>query len=113
MRSKSEIMLYDLLCNEFPNLEILPSNKTMLKGYEADIAIPSINLAIEWNGIVHFKPIYGQTKLDNIQQRDAEKQQIATELGVNLIVIPDLVSSEKYVKEAFQKIKSIIIQLLE
>jgi hypothetical protein len=85
----------------------------MLEGYEVDIAFPTINLGIEWNGIVHFKPIYGQAKLDNIQERDAKKQMIAQTKGIHLIVVPDLVSKESYVREAFQKIKQIINSLLE
>jgi hypothetical protein len=36
---------------------------------------------------------------------------LAQELGINLIVIPDLVSTEKYVKEAFYRIKMIIMSL--
>lgn len=112
-RSKCEKMLFELLINEYPNLTIINNDKILLDGYECDISIPDLKLAIEWNGIVHFKPIYGQTKLDNIQQRDMEKQKIAVEKQINLIVIPDLVSSEKYVKESFQKIKIIINNLIK
>lgn len=111
-RSRCEKLLYDLLEEEFPDLKILPNDKTMINGYELDIAIPSLNLAIEWNGIVHFKPIYGQAKLDKIQQRDTEKQQKATDRGINLIVVPDLVSTDKRVREAFVSISKTIRQLL-
>jgi very-short-patch-repair endonuclease len=110
-RSKSEKLLFDLLVAEFTDMKILANDKEMLNGYEVDIALPEIKLAIEWNGIVHFKPIYGQTKLDNIQQRDVEKQKIAQKKGINLIVVPDLVSKDHYVREAFQKIKKIINEL--
>ena len=92
-------------------MKLIPNDKEMLGGYEADIAIPSLKLCIEWNGIVHYEPIYGTKKLNNIQQRDTEKKQIAVKNGINLIVIPDLVSSAKYVKEAFQNIRKIIEEL--
>ena len=111
-RSKIEIKFYNLLVQEFPNLDILSSDKTMLDGYEADIAIPSLKLAIEWNGIVHFKPIYSQTKLDKIQTRDAEKLEIASNKDINLIVIPDLVSNDKILQQAFNDVKVIIKKLL-
>jgi len=111
-RSKCEKLLYDLLQKEFPTLTMLPNDKITLNGYEIDVYIPSIKLGIEWNGIVHFKPIYGQTKLDKIQQRDAEKQQRAISQNINLIVIPDLVSTKKKVHEAFADIGKIIQQLL-
>jgi len=111
-RSKIEIKFYNLLLKEFPNLNILHSDKTMLDGYEADVAIPSLKLAIEWNGIVHFKPIYSQTKLDKIQTRDAEKLKIAANKNINLLVIPDLVSNDKILQQAFNDVKVIIKSLL-
>ena len=110
-RSKVEKLLFELLKEEFPDLEIIANDKTLLDGYEADIAFPQINLCIEWNGVVHYRPIYGQDKLDDIQKRDVEKQHIAQEKGINLIVVPDLVSTDVYVKEAFQDIKKIIKRL--
>ena len=111
-RSKIEAKFYNLLVKEFPQLNILPNDKTMLDGLEADIAIPSLKLAIEWNGIVHFKPIYGQQKLDNIQNKDARKLQIAINKNINLIVIPDLVSNDKILQQAFNDVKNIIKQLI-
>ncbi len=107
-RSKVEKALFDLLVAEFPQLHFSPGDKTMLDGYEVDIAIPELNLGIEWNGIVHFKPIYGQTKLTKIQQRDQEKQKIAEVKGISLLVITDLVSTKARVNEAFAQISDII-----
>lgn len=83
----------------------------MLDGLEADIAIPELKLAIEWNGIVHFKPIYGRSKLARIRQKDAEKQKIANDKDINLIIIPDLVSTKSKVQEAFVEISKIIRSL--
>jgi hypothetical protein len=110
-RSKCEKLLFELLMKEFADLIILPNNKTLLNGYEVDIAIPSLNLAIEWNGIVHFKPIYGEEKLQKIITRDQEKLIIAKEKNINLIVIPDLISKKPYVEEIFLKIRTIINNL--
>lgn len=110
-RSKIETKFYNLLVEEFPALDILSNDKTMLDGYEVDIAIPELQLAIEWNGIVHFKPIYGQTKLDKVQTRDAEKLKIASNKDINLIVITDLVSNDKILKQAFNEVKIIIEKL--
>lgn len=111
-RSKIEAKFYDLLVKEFPKLNILSNDKIMLDGYEVDISIPKLQLAIEWNGIVHFKPIYGQTKLNRIQGRDAEKLKIASNKNINLIIITDLVSNDKMLKQAFNDVKVIINNLL-
>ncbi len=84
----------------------------MLDGLEVDVSIPSLKLAIEWNGIVHFKPIYGNYQLNKIQNRDVEKLKIASNKNINLIVIPDLVSNDKILKQAFNDVKNIINKLL-
>lgn len=107
-RSKIEERLFNLLVKEFSNLIILSNDKTMLNGLEVDIAIPELKLAIEWNGIVHFKPIYGGEKLQKIQNKDSEKLKIASEKDINLIVISDLVSNDKILNKAFEDIKNII-----
>jgi hypothetical protein len=111
-RSNIEKKLCNLLVNEFPNLNILPNDKTMLDGLEVDIAIPSLKLAIEWNGIVHFKPIYGQKKLNKVQNNDTKKLKIASKKNINLIVITDLVSNDKILQKAFNDVKKIINNLI-
>ena len=110
-RSKCEKKLFDLLSGEFKDIQFVSGDKTMLDGYEIDIAIPSLKMGIEWNGIVHFKPIYGDDKFKKVLQNDAEKQRIAQEKGISLIVIPDLVSDDATVKRAFKEISAIIRKL--
>lgn len=112
-RSKCEIILFNMLCAEFSNIEFLPNNKSMLNGYEIDIAVPSLNLGIEWNGIVHYKPIYGEEKLLKIQTIDQKKIHIAAEQNINLIIIPDLVSTTSKISEAYHQICSIIKEISE
>jgi len=107
-RSKIEKKLFKVLQQKFPALVMLPNDKTMLDGFEADIAIPSLQLAIEWNGIVHFKPIWGEEKLQKIQDRDSQKKAIAISKNINLIVVPDLVSNDKILDKAVEEISDII-----
>jgi len=107
-RSKVEIMLFEMLKKEFHNLDFVANDRKMLDGLEIDIAVPSLKLGVEWNGAVHFNPIYGQTKLDRIQELDAKKQIVAKQKGINLIVIPDLVSTKAKVIEAFASVSKII-----
>lgn len=112
-RSKVEEALFRLLVAEFPELSFVPSDKTMLDGFEIDIAVPDLKLGIEWNGIVHFKPIYGEIRLSEIQRRDREKQKVAESKGISLIVVPDLVSTSARVKEAFVQVSKIIRSALD
>lgn len=106
-----EKALFDLLVNTFPNLEIIANDRKTLDGLEIDIFIPKLQLAIEWNGIVHFKPIFGEEKLLAVQEKDRQKLQLANEKNIRLIVIPDYRSNYSLVKEAFSKIKEIIENL--
>lgn len=108
-----EEALFRLLVAEFPELSFVPSDKTMLDGFEIDIAVPDLKLGIEWNGIVHFKPIYGEIRLSEIQRRDREKQKVAESKGISLIVVPDLVSTSARVKEAFVQVSKIIRSALD
>ena len=110
-RSKIEINFFNSLKNKFPNLTILPNDKTMLNGLEVDVAIPELKLAIEWNGIVHFQPIYGEEKLKKIQNKDKEKLKIASRKDINLVVIADLVSTEERLQEAIITTSEIIKSL--
>lgn len=110
-RSKIEIKLFEQLEKRFPTIKFIPNDKEMLNGLEVDIAAPSLKLAIEWNGIVHFKPIYGQKKLDRIKFIDQQKLLIAQQKDINLIVIPDLVSNKTVLDKAFKQICLIINNL--
>jgi len=112
-RSVAETALYDHIKERFPELEILPNDKTMLEGLEVDIAVPALKLAIEWNGAVHFKPIFGNDKLASIRSRDQRKLEIASREDVNLIVIADPDCSAEILTKAIEDVEEIILSLLE
>ena len=109
-RSKLEVYLEEQLTREFPELEILYSNKTII-GSELDIYIPSLKLAFEVQGIFHYKPIFGQEKLEQIQKNDLEKVRKCEELLIELIQMDvtdqntfSKKSSERYLLEIVSKI---------
>jgi hypothetical protein len=85
----------------------------MLEGLEVDIAVPALKLAIEWNGAVHFKPIFGNDKLASIRSRDQRKLEIASREDVNLIVIADPDCSAEILTKAIEDVEEIILSLLE
>ena len=111
-RSKIETAFFEKLCSIFPDIDILPNDKIMLDGLEVDIAIPSLKLAIEWNGVIHFKPIYGDEGLRKAQTNDAKKKQLSNEKDINLIVIADLDSKQTTLNRALDEVKAIINDLL-
>jgi len=109
-RSKLEVYLESKLTEFYPDLVIHFNQKDTI-GSELDIYFPTLKLAIELNGIFHYEPIYGNKKLDQIQNNDSNKFQRCQELGISLCIID--VSSLSYFKEASaRKYLDIICQIL-
>jgi hypothetical protein len=109
-RSKLEIWLEEQLTTLYPNLQI-DFNKKEIIGSELDIYFPSLNLAIELNGIFHYEPIYGVNKLFQIQENDKSKTKLCHDLKIDLCIID--VSQQKYVKPSTsQKYLDIIVKIV-
>lgn len=99
-RSKLEKYLEFELIKLFPELEIHFNRKDIINS-ELDIYIPSLKLAFELNGIFHYEPIYGQDKLNQIQNNDHRKFQACLEQNIELCIIDT--SRQKYFKEQSSK----------
>ena len=110
-RSKLEVWLEEQLTILYPDLEILYSDKTIINS-ELDIYFPSFKLAIELNGLFHYEPIFGESKLDQIQNNDNRKFQACLERGIELCIIDT--SQHKYVKPSTsQKYLDVITKLVD
>jgi hypothetical protein len=103
-RSKLECAIEAHICNMYP-FEII-YNKTHI-GYELDIHIPSLSLAIELNGIFHKKAIYGMKKLLSVQKTDREKAEECKKRNIKLIVI-DVSEDGSSKKIQLQRIEEVI-----
>lgn len=95
--SKFEKWLQTNLLIKFPDLEFKFNQKSDI-GSELDIYIPSLKLAFEINGILHYQPIYGEIKLKQIQENDVIKKQNCESQNINLQIID--VSTMTYFKES-------------
>lgn len=110
-RSKLEIYLEEALKTKYNNLEIHFNRKDTINS-ELDIYIPSMKLAFELNGIFHYEPIYGEQKLNQIQNNDTRKFQACLEKGIEMCIID--VSSLSYFKPAnAQKYLDIVCNLID
>jgi len=86
-RSKQEIELYNLCKNHFTNVT---HNTQFFNGWDADILIHDINLAILWNGPWHYQEMDGlQHSLKQVQNRDNIKINEIQKLGWNYIIFED------------------------
>jgi len=109
-RSKLEIYLEEQLIKLYPNLEFHFNRKDTINS-ELDIYIPSFKLAIELNGIFHYEPIFGDEKLQKIQNNDDRKFQACLEKKIELVLID--ISSQKYFKsKSSQKFLNIITEII-
>lgn len=109
-RSKLEKWLEMQLLLLYPNLDIHFNRKDTI-GSELDIYFPTLNLAIELNGIFHYEPIYGKDKLNKIQENDISKSKACHDLKIDLCIIDT--SGQTYVKpKTSQKYLDIITKIL-
>lgn len=77
------------------------SNKRIFNGWDADIIIPSKQIAIHWNGIWHYKPVLGEALLDKIKRKDKLRYEAIEQCGYKNYIIQDLggKNEEKVKKE--------------
>lgn len=109
-RSKLEIWIESKLKELYPNLDII-FNESKAINSELDILIPKLKLAFELNGIYHYEPIYGEDKLQSIQNNDNRKFQACLERQIELVIIDT--SDQKYFKEiTSKKYLDIIINII-
>lgn len=86
-RSKDEIKLYELCNSYFSHVE---NNVSIFNGWDADIIIHDIKLAILWNGPWHYKEMKGfKHSLKQVQNRDRIKIKEIKKLGWSAIIFED------------------------
>lgn len=85
-RSRLEKFIEQQLTEEFPSLDF-QCNTTDPIGIELDFYFPELCFAIELNGVVHYKPIYGHEKFGRIQVKDRQKASLCLKNSIDLKVI--------------------------
>ena len=80
----------------------------MFNGWDADVIIPSIKVAVMWNGVWHYKKITEAHSVKQVQNRDRIKIKEIIKAGFTPYVIkdrgkhnPEFVNQEfdKFIKE--------------
>ncbi len=98
-RSKNEIELFDYM-NSFYSCE---HNKPIFNGWDADIIIPSLKLAILWNGPWHYKKMFGSHSIKQVANRDDIKLKEINKKGWKHISVKDC-DNKMSPKQAFAQI---------
>lgn len=100
-RSKNEIYFYELCSDVFNNLD---NNEPIFNGWDADIIIHDIKVAVLWNGIWHHKKITDKHSVKQVQNRDKIKIKEIIKYGYEPYVIDDFGKHNKlYVEEKFNE----------
>ena len=85
----SETELFKKLCGCFPNERVIHhAQPAWLRRQHFDIYFPSRNVAVEYQGAQHQRPIEffgGETAFKNQQERDARKRQLCEKHGCKLV----------------------------
>ena len=84
-RSKIEIYIQNQIIKNYPQLCVVVNDQSL--GFELDFLFPDLKFAIEFNGPVHYEPIYGLDKFLKIQNKDQQKVAYCREVGIELCVI--------------------------
>jgi hypothetical protein len=87
-RSKLEAYIEQRIRETYPDLELIVNGKVAV-GQELDFYFPTLNMALEINGIFHYKPIYGEAKLKQIKNNDELKLKACSEKGIRLLIHSD------------------------
>lgn len=100
-RSKNEICFGELCKNKFHNVLF---NETMFNGWDADVIIEDLKLAVLWNGKWHYEKITKKHSVEQVQNRDKIKINEIEKLGYKSYVIKDMGKYKpKFVQEKFDE----------
>ena len=88
LRSKDEISLYEMCVSHFSNV----TNNQIIEdtGWDADIILNDLKVAIFWNGPWHYKQMpHKNHSLLQVSNRDKIKTELFTKLGWKVIIFED------------------------
>lgn len=105
--SKLEKWLHQELLSRYPTLEILYNNRTICDGLELDLVFPSLQLAVECNGIFHYKPVFGKNRLDIQISNDYKKRLICEQKRIELLVIDTSTPNKFSIETSIKYLKTI------
>lgn len=100
-RSKNEIYFGELCKQKFKSVKF---NEPMFNGWDADIIIEDLKIAVLWNGKWHYEQITSKHSVKQVQNRDKIKEEEIIKAGYTYYVIKDMGKFNKnFVKAEFNK----------
>lgn len=100
-RSKNEVYFSELCQRHFKDVKC---NEPIFNGWDADVIIEDLKVAVLWNGNWHYQQIQKNISLKQIQTRDKIKKYQIINCGYTPYIIEDRGKyNQKFVEEQFQK----------
>lgn len=100
-RSKNEIYFGELCQQHFKTIKL---NEPMFNGWDADVIIEDLKLAVLWNGAWHYKKITRKHSIEQVQNRDKIKLKEIEFAGYKSYIIKDMGKwNKKFVEEKFEE----------
>jgi hypothetical protein len=100
-RSKNEIYFSELCRQKF---KLIRMNDPMFNGWDADIIIEDIKVAVLWNGKWHYEKIKEKHSVEQVQKRDQIKLKEIEKAGYKSYVIKDMGKyNKKFVENKFKE----------
>lgn len=114
-KSILENYIQEQLKIDFPFLEMAFNYMGAIES-ELDVYIPSLKVAIEINGPLHYTPALGQYRFDTIRANDVKKTKACKAAGIQLYLLD--ASKFKYLSDSsrnryYPQIRSLIDRLIE
>ena len=105
-RSKNEIYFAELCKEKFTNVL---TNKHIFNGWDADVILKNLKIAILWNGKWHYEKITKKHSVKQVQNRDKIKLKEIQKCGYKSYIIKDMGKyNPEFVKKEFEKFKEYI-----
>jgi hypothetical protein len=100
-RSKNEIYFAELCKNFFSDVK---TNEAIFNGWDADVIIEDLKVAVLWNGVWHYKKITKLHSVKQTQNREYLKIKEIEKIGYKPYIIKDMGKYNPiFVKEEFDK----------
>ena len=100
-RSKNEILFATMCIEHFLNVQ---TNAPIFNGWDADVIVHDIKVAVLWNGVWHTKKITKQHSVEQVQNRDKIKLTEIQKAGYTSYVVNDPGSyNPAFVKQQFEQ----------
>lgn len=104
-RSKNEKLFCELCEKQFKNVK---HNESIFNGWDADIIIEDIKVAILWNGKWHYEKIKENHSVEQVQNRDKIKIKEIKNCGYKPYIVKDMGKfNQQFVESEFEKFMNI------